>query len=117
MKYKPVAPATGIDLIAAEALVRKAITTGRGDKYKGLHSVYGGLNGLLRKVYPNHNPVAITNALAEAGKIVVRFAKGGAVVYLPEDAPAPKDSAGDKLAEKMGLTVKRGKDGAVSFSL
>jgi hypothetical protein len=54
--------------------------------YKGIHSVYSGFNQAFREYY-NKDPVEVTTRLAQEGKIATRPVKGGALLYLPEDAP------------------------------
>ena len=70
------------DLVVALVKAAKAKTP----DYKGVHTVFSGLNEAL-KSYGIADPVAATKAAAEAGKVVTRFARGGAILYLPSDAP------------------------------
>lgn len=70
------------DLVVALVKAAKSKTP----EYKGVHTVFSGLNEAL-KSYGVTDPVAVTKAAAEAGKVVTRFARGGAILYLPEDAP------------------------------
>lgn len=71
--------------------VVKAIKALRKPPYKGIHSVYSGFNQAFRE-YFGKDPVETTNQLAKEGRIVTRPVKGGVVLYLPEDAPAPQAS-------------------------
>jgi hypothetical protein len=87
--------------LSYEEFVRKAIIKLRTGKYKGIHSVYSGFNEAFKKYFNGEDPVKITNQLAKEGKIVIRPAKGGVVLYLPEDAPTT--SRGDEALKKMGL--------------
>jgi hypothetical protein len=64
----------------------RAIKKLRTPPYKGIHSVYSGFNQAFRD-YFDGDPVKATNRLAQEGKIVTRPVKGGALLYLPEDAP------------------------------
>lgn len=82
--------------------IERAVKTLRKGDYKGIHTVYSGFNAAFRKVFPGDNPVEVTRNLEQEGKIVVKLARGGAMIYLPEDAPAKKDSA-DEVLKKMGL--------------
>ena len=72
-------------------------------KYDGCHTVYSGFNAAFREYYgEGSDPVAATTRLAEAGVIVVRPARGGAMLYTPDKAPAAKPA--DKgLLEAMGV--------------
>ena len=54
--------------------------------YKGIHSVYSGFNHDFRE-YFQKDPVEVTTRLAQEGKITTQPGKGGAKLYLPEDAP------------------------------
>jgi len=71
--------------------VAKAIKTLRRPPYKGIHSVYSGFNQAFRE-YFNKDPVEATRRLAEEGKIATRPVKGGAILYLSEDAPRTTDA-------------------------
>ena len=73
--------------------VATAIKKLRKPPYKGIHSVYSGFNQAFRE-YFNRDPVEATSKLVEEGKIATRPIKGGAILYLPEDAPSAKDSKG-----------------------
>ncbi len=85
-----------------EEFVKKAIVSLRREGYKGIHSVYSGFNEAFKKYFNGENPVDATNNLALEGKIVIRPAKGGVMLYLPEEAPATRSSA-DEALKKMGV--------------
>ncbi|NWF97839.1 MAG: hypothetical protein HXY52_02735 [Nitrospirae bacterium] len=88
--------------LSHEEFIRKAIISLRKEGFKGIHSVYSGFNNAFKKYFEGENPVEVTNKLAAEGKIVIRPVKGGVMLYLPEDAPASRDSA-DEALKKMGL--------------
>ena len=67
--------------------VVKAIKKLRRPPYKGIQSVYSSFNQAFRE-YFNKNPVEVTTKLANEGKIVMRTARGGVTLCLPEDARA-----------------------------
>ena len=67
--------------------------------YKGIHSVYSGFNQAFRE-YFNKDPVEATTKLAQEGKIVTRLVKGGATLYLPEDAPSQVKGVLNKILEE-----------------
>jgi hypothetical protein len=70
--------------------VLRAIKRLRKPPYRGIHSVYSGFNQAFKEHF-GKNPVEMTQKMAAEGKITVRPAKGGVMLYLPEDAPsAPK---------------------------
>ena len=71
--------------------VVRAIRKLRRPPYKGIHSVYSGFNQAFREYYGS-DPVEATNRLAKEGSIVTRPAKGGVMLYLPEEAPAARGS-------------------------
>ena len=77
--------------ISEYEFIAKAIKKLRQPPYKGIHSVYSGFNQAFRE-YFNSDPVTATSRLAKEGKIVTRPVKGGALLYLPEDAPGPSVS-------------------------
>lgn len=78
--------------------VLRAIETLRGEKSKGIHSVYSGFNQAFRE-YFGEDPVPVTTALAKEGKITSRLVRGGVMLYKPEEAPVdPRDAL-----QKMGL--------------
>ena len=72
--------------------VVRAIKKLRKPPYKGIHTVYSGFNQAFKEYY-DKNPVEVTNKLAEEGKIAIRPVRGGVMLYLPEEAPAPRGSA------------------------
>ena len=48
------------------------------------------------------DPVAVTTRMADAGTIVVQMRRGGAMLYLPGEAPAGDGkNSGSKALEKM----------------
>ncbi len=71
--------------------VARAIKRLRKPPYKGIHSVYSGFNQAFRD-YFEKDPVEATTRLAKEGKIVTRPVRGGAVLYLPGDAPSTTGS-------------------------
>jgi len=80
--------------------VKKAIVSLRKAPYKGIHTVYSGFNEAFR-TYFNDDPIKWTTQLSKEGVIELRPARGGMMLYLPEDAPAR--STGKDVLKKMGL--------------
>jgi hypothetical protein len=72
--------------LTEEEFVVEAIKKLRKDPFRGIHSVYSGFNEAFRKYYGT-NPVEATSRLAAEGKIEVRPFKGGAMLFLPGEAP------------------------------
>ena len=72
--------------------VVRAIKKLRKPPYKGIHTVYSGFNQAFKE-YFDKNPVEATNKLDKEGKIAIRPVRGGVMLYLPEEAPAPRGSA------------------------
>ena len=70
-------------------------------KSRGIHTVYSGFNAAFRQYFPALNPVEVTKELAEAGKIAVRFVRGGAMLYKPGEASTSADPK--SLLRRMGL--------------
>ncbi|MEJ2724918.1 MAG: hypothetical protein P8175_09785 [Deltaproteobacteria bacterium] len=79
--------------ISEYEFIVRAIKKLRKPPYKGIHSVYSGFNRAFRE-YFDKNPVEVTNRLAEEGKIVTRPVQGGVMLYLTEEAPAPRGGEG-----------------------
>jgi len=88
--------------LSHEEFIRKAIVSLRKENFKGIHTIFSGFNNAFKKYFEGENPVEVTNKLAEEKKIVIRPVKGGVMLYMPEDAPASRDSA-DEALKKMGL--------------
>ena len=53
--------------------------------YKGIHSVFSGFNEAFREYFPLLDPVDFTTQLAKEGKIVIRPAKKGVILYKAGD--------------------------------
>ena len=87
--------------LSHEEFVRKAFETLRKPEYKGLHTVYSGFNRAFKE-YFNEDPIAATKQLELLGKLVIRPAKGGVMLYLPESGVLPNIGGNDAL-KKMGL--------------
>lgn len=91
--------------LTVDEFVIHAITTLRDEsKSKGIHTVYSGFNQAFRAYFPGRNPVEETKRMAEAGKIVVGYRRGGAMLFLPGEAPVANSNAGaEKALAAMGL--------------
>jgi len=88
-----------------EAFAHQAIKSLRNpDKSAGIHTVYSGFNSALKAYYgEDAKPVDITQQLAADGKIGLHGARGGVMIYLPNEAPARTDSSGKSTLAKMGI--------------
>jgi len=82
--------------ISEYEFVVRAIKKLKKPPYKGIHSVSSGFNQAFRE-YFNRDPVEATTRLAQKGKIVTRPVKGGATLYLPDDAPSQSKSVLNKV--------------------
>ena len=78
--------------ITPEAFVVRAIERLRRPGYKGIHVVYSGFNEAFKLRFPNVSGREVTDAMTKAGTLVVIPAKGGVMLYKPEDAPARASS-------------------------
>ena len=76
----------GNERLSEEEFTLQAIKRLRKGSYKGIHAVYSGFNTAFRQ-YFGTDPVASMERMAKAGKVVLRPAKGGVVMYHPKDAP------------------------------
>jgi hypothetical protein len=72
--------------LTEEEFVVQAIKRLRKEPYRGIHSVYSGFNEAFKK-YFGTNPVEATSKLAAEGKMEIRPFKGGAMLFLPGEAP------------------------------
>jgi hypothetical protein len=90
-----------VNKLTYEEFVTLAILKLRNGHFKGIHSVFSGFNEAFKKYYDGEDPVAITTRFGEEGKLTVRPAKNGVMLYLPEDAP--QGDRGDWALKKMGL--------------
>jgi hypothetical protein len=72
--------------LTEEEFVVQAIRKLRRDPFRGIHSVYSGFNEAFRK-YFGANPVEATSRLATEKKIEIRPFRGGAMLFLPGEAP------------------------------
>lgn len=75
---------TGEKKLSEYEFVVRAIKKLRKPPYKGIHTVYSGFNRAFKE-YFDKNPVEATNRLANEGKIVIRPARGGVMLYIPEE--------------------------------
>jgi hypothetical protein len=82
--------------LTEEEFVLQAIKKLRKEPFRGIHSVYSGFNEAFRR-YFGTNPVEITSRLAAEGKIETRPFKGGAMLFLPGEAP--KRPSADEIVE------------------
>jgi len=87
--------------LSHEEFIKQAILKLRTGNFKGIHSVYSGFNEAFKKYFDGENPVEATNQLAKEGKIIIRPAKGGVVLYLSDEAPSM--TRADEALKKMGL--------------
>lgn len=84
-----------------EEFVSLAILKLRTGNFRGIHTVFSGFNEAFKLYFEGENPVEVTSRLAEEGKIAIRPARRGVVLYLPEEAP--QASRGENALKKMGL--------------
>jgi len=89
--------------LTKEQFVILAIERLRKDGYKGIHCRYSGFNDAFRAHFgEGSDPVAATTELANSGKIVTRFVKGGVMLYKVGESPAVP-VPGSAALGKMGL--------------
>ena len=74
--------------LTPEQFVLRAIETLRDpERSRGIHTVFSGFNNAFREYFPGLDPVDVTNQLAEAGRIAIRPARRGVMIYKPGEAP------------------------------
>ncbi|MCX7943489.1 MAG: hypothetical protein N2746_03155 [Deltaproteobacteria bacterium] len=92
--------------LSYEEFVKRSIETLRSPKYRGIHSVFSGFNQAFKEYY-GEDPIKVTKQLADEGKIAIRPAKGGVMIYLPEDVSPSINT--DQIFEKMGINKNEDK--------
>ena len=70
-------------------------------KYKGIHTVFGGLNVAIKRKF-GVEPIPALQAMVDQGKLALRPVKGGVLLYLPQDAPEQRDKAAELLKAVEG---------------
>ena len=75
-------------IINEEEFILRAIKRLRKPPYRGIHSVYSGLNQAFKEHFAK-NAIEVTTRMAQEGKIVTRPVRGGVMLYLPGEAPEP----------------------------
>jgi hypothetical protein len=79
--------AVTMEKLTHEQFFTRAIKNCRRDGYKGIHTVYSGVNQAFREYFgKDADPVAAVNKLMQEGKLAGNPAKGGFTIYLLEDA-------------------------------
>ena len=78
--------------ITEEEFVVRAIKRLRKPPYRGIHTVYSGLNQAFKEHF-GKTPLEVTQKLAAEGKLVIRPVRGGVMLYFPEDAPQQNQNA------------------------
>jgi hypothetical protein len=73
--------------LAHKDFFERAIKKCRKEGYKGIHTVYSGVNNAFRQYYgKDADPIVAVNALIAKGELAGNPAKGGFTIYMPEDA-------------------------------
>jgi hypothetical protein len=93
------------EAMPVEEFVVKAIKSLRREPWKGIHTVFSGLNEAIRKLY-DLDPVQVTKKLEADGVIEIRGAKRGATVYLPGEAPAVGRGNDQRTAAVIAQVLK-----------
>jgi hypothetical protein len=70
-----------------QEFVLKAIEKLRECPYKGIHSVYSGLDAAFKRHFPDLLLRDTLNELAEEGKIIIRPASKGVMLYKGGEVP------------------------------
>ncbi len=69
--------------------------------YYGIHTVYSGFNKAFTDVF-GVAPRATLERMAKEGKVVLRPAKGGFSIYLPEDKPKLAETTESIIGKILG---------------
>lgn len=89
------------NLLPPEEFVRRAVTRLRKGKARSIHTVYSGFNSAWREYYGT-DPVSGVEALVKAGICVTHPTRGGARLYLAEDAPSRKATPEEVIGIILG---------------
>ena len=89
--------------MSSKEFTLKAIVSLRTEGYKGCHTVFSGFNSAYKE-YFDADPVKATIAMAANGDIFSHPTRGGAMIYLPADAPSNGAAAGKAALAKMGIS-------------
>ena len=94
--------AAGVPSISEEEFVLEGIRKLRKEPYRGINSVFSGLNEAFRKHF-KRDPIEFTNKLSSEGKVEVVPMRGGkgVMIYLPGEGPRGRktDEALKKILE------------------
>jgi len=74
---------------------------------QGVHAVYSGYNATFRKFF-GADPVEFVKTSVKNGVLESHFARGGAMIYLPGEAPARtsnEEAKANKILVEMGLAT------------
>jgi hypothetical protein len=93
---------SGSSSLSEEEFVIEGIKTLRKEPYRGIHSVFSGLNDAFRKHF-NKDPVEFTSKMVSAGKLEIIPLKSGkgVMLYLPGEGPRGKKTD-DALKKILG---------------
>jgi hypothetical protein len=82
---------SGNPSLSEEEFLTEGIKKLRKEPYKGIHSVFSGLNDAFRKHF-NRDPIEFTGKMVSAGKIEIIPIKSGkgVMLYLPGEGPRGK---------------------------
>jgi hypothetical protein len=89
--------------ITPEEFTLRAIKSLSKPPHKAIHVVYSGFNAAFRAYFPGLNPITELQRLERAGKVSIRPAKGGAIIFAG-GAQQGKFSGADEALRKMGLS-------------
>ena len=88
--------------LTPEEFVHIALEKLKKPEHKGIHAVYSGFNEAFREYFPQLDPVKTMKELAANGKIRLRPARGGAVIY-PAGEETVTSADAKQTLKKMGL--------------
>jgi hypothetical protein len=88
--------------LSEEEFVAEGIRKLRKEPYRGIHSVFSGLNDAFRKHF-NKDPIEFTSKMVSAGKLEIIPLKSGkgVMLYLPGEGPRGKKTE-DALKKILG---------------
>ena len=79
-----------MERISEREFILRAIEKLRKPPYKGIHSVYSGLNRAFREYFQS-DPVQVVKSLEAEGVVVIKPVKGGVMIYFAGEVPQGND--------------------------
>lgn len=106
MKKSQSKPSDAGAKLSHREFIERSIKALRKAPYKGIHLVYSGFNSAFRQYY-DEDPRPVIDKMVAEGFLVLRIAKGGAIVMLASDAGEEKKSEDSSSAVLAKILTQR----------